>query len=267
MAKRNLLAPMPPGSQLAKHVNMARAIDIDKPVAVVTLTERTLSQESALQWQAQTVAYCKKRKDFFEGKVETPQQAAALTPEQTTTKLLRSPLQYLKALWKFEPERKAIVDLMYPERNARAKNTNIEGVASNVEILLDAILEPMVKLAHPEKKQYAYASAEPTKDNCCSICRYQFHKNNKKSRPDCMNEHLLHCAHISRTCALTSAFELPVDKPLKITRSLLIMFQTNIKSLTSGPCLQGCTTALSTMDGASQISSGCNILNSFISQN
>ncbi|KAF1943186.1 hypothetical protein EJ02DRAFT_486580 [Clathrospora elynae] len=77
---------------------------------------------------------------------------------------------------------------MYPDRNTGAD------AANKIEISLNDILEPTVKISHPEKKRYTYASAEPTKDKCCGVCGHQFDKNNKKSRPDRMNEHLLQCA-------------------------------------------------------------------------
>jgi hypothetical protein len=72
MLKRNLLALMPPGSQLTSRSSTARAIEPNNPVLVVTLSEHTLKEEYALQQQSRTVAYCKQREDFFEGKTTTP---------------------------------------------------------------------------------------------------------------------------------------------------------------------------------------------------
>jgi hypothetical protein len=68
MSKRNLLALMPPGSQLTNRGSIAKAIRPNNPVLVVTLSQHTLKEDYALQRQLRTVAYCKQRKDFFEGK-------------------------------------------------------------------------------------------------------------------------------------------------------------------------------------------------------
>ena len=48
MSKRNLHAPMPPGSQLTDRAN-STAQKTDRDVAVVTVSERTPSQEYALR--------------------------------------------------------------------------------------------------------------------------------------------------------------------------------------------------------------------------
>ncbi|KAF1935092.1 hypothetical protein EJ02DRAFT_486881 [Clathrospora elynae] len=185
MSKRNLLAPMPPGSQLTNRGSIARAIKPDNPVSVVTLSEHTPKEEYALRRQSRTVAYRKQRENFFEGKTTTPQRAAVSVSAQATPKPLRSPLRYLQALWKFEPERKAIASLMYPDCDTGAEDSKDTGIdsATKVKIPLKDILEPMVNLSNPEKKRYTYASASPTKDRCCSVCGKQFIKNDKHHAP------------------------------------------------------------------------------------
>jgi hypothetical protein len=177
MSKRNLHAPMPPGSQLTDSANISKVMDTDKAVTVVKISERTLKEEYAMRRQSRTVAYRKQRKDFFEGDCITP-AATASTVAQTTTKALRSPSRYLKALWKFEPERKIIARLMYPGCDSAAEDSEV--AAEDVKILLQDILEPMVKLCMPEKKRYNYRSASPTQDMRCSVCDYQFIKNTQK---------------------------------------------------------------------------------------
>lgn len=179
MSKRNLLALLPPGSQLTNRASITRAIEPDTPVAVVTLLERTPKEEYALRRQSRTVAYRKQREDFFEGKTTTPHATASVCA-QVTSKPLRSPSRYLQALWKFEPERKAIANLMYPVCDTETKGSAIEEAVDKVEISLNDILEPIVTLSNPEKKQYTHASASPTKDMRCSVCRKQFMKKNKK---------------------------------------------------------------------------------------
>jgi hypothetical protein len=131
MSKRNLLAPMPPGSQLTNRGSIAKAIGPDNSVSVVTLSQHTLKEDYALRQQSRTVVFCKQREDFFEGKT-TPQRAAvpALISAQATPKPLRSPSRYLQALWKFEPERKIIARLMYPDCDTGAENSEDTGVDS-----------------------------------------------------------------------------------------------------------------------------------------
>ncbi|EFQ93944.1 hypothetical protein PTT_08526 [Pyrenophora teres f. teres 0-1] len=183
MLKRNLLAPMPPGSQLTDR--LSRNADLtDGPV--VTLPERTPSQEYALRRQSRKVAYRKQRGDFFDGKPLAPEYAVtaphqtASDSESTGSTPLRYPSRYLKALWKFEPERERIANLMYSySRNSVAPNNST--AISRREIPLSDILQPMTKLAHPKKERYVYQSAGPTEDNCCSVCGHQF---TKKSRPN-----------------------------------------------------------------------------------
>ncbi|KAE8868636.1 hypothetical protein PTNB29_02547 [Pyrenophora teres f. teres] len=172
MLKRNLLAPMPPGSQLTDR--LSRNADLtDGPV--VTLPERTPSQEYALRRQSRKVAYRKQRGDFFDGKPLAPEYAVtaphqtASDSESTGSTPLRYPSRYLKALWKFEPERERIANLMYSySRNSVAPNNST--AISRREIPLSDILQPMTKLAHPKKERYVYQSAGPTEDNCCSVC-------------------------------------------------------------------------------------------------
>ena len=178
MSKRNLLAPMPPGSQLTDRPS--RNADLtDSPV--VTLPERTPSQEYALRRQSRTVAYRKQRGDFFDGKLLAPEYAVtashqtASDSESTSSNPLRYPSRYLKALWKFEPERERIANLIYSySRNSVAPDNST--AISRREIPLSDILQPMIKLAHPKKERYVYQSAEPTEDNCCSVCGHQFTK-------------------------------------------------------------------------------------------
>ncbi|KAE8853123.1 hypothetical protein HRS9122_00115 [Pyrenophora teres f. teres] len=178
MLKRNLLAPMPPGSQLTDR--LSRNADLtDGPV--VTLPERTPSQEYALRRQSRKVAYRKQRGDFFDGKPLAPEYAVtaphqtASDSESTGSTPLRYPSRYLKALWKFEPERERIANLMYSySRNSVAPNNST--AISRREIPLSDILQPMTKLAHPKKERYVYQSAGPTEDNCCSVCGHQFTK-------------------------------------------------------------------------------------------
>jgi len=50
--------------------------------------------------------------------------------------------------------------------------TAADVAAEGTKISLDVILEPMVKISRLEKKRYAYASALPTKENRCSVCKH-----------------------------------------------------------------------------------------------
>ncbi|KAK1912689.1 hypothetical protein P3342_004625 [Pyrenophora teres f. teres] len=105
MLKRNLLAPMPPGSQLTDR--LSRNADLtDGPV--VTLPERTPSQEYALRRQSRKVAYRKQRGDFFDGKPLAPEYAVtaphqtASDSESTGSTPLRYPSRYVMVLGCFD---------------------------------------------------------------------------------------------------------------------------------------------------------------------
>jgi hypothetical protein len=71
---------------------------------------------------------------------------------------------------------------MYPDCDTGAKDSKDTGInsATKVETPLKDILKLIVNLSNLEKKRYTYASASPTKDRCCSVCRKQFINNNKK---------------------------------------------------------------------------------------
>jgi len=174
MLKRNLLAPRPPSTQLTDRPSKKMDLN-NSPLVVVTVAERTPSQEYTLRRQLRRVAYRKQREDFFEGKSTVPQcanippQQATLDPQNPGSNPFRSPSRYLKALWKFEPEREAIVRLIYSY--SENKSTLYNGTTSRIKVLLSNILQPIIKLAHLKKERYIYASAKQTEDNCCNIYR------------------------------------------------------------------------------------------------
>jgi hypothetical protein len=66
MSKRNLLAPMPPGSQLTERA-IPKFKKTSMNVTEVALADRTPSQEYALRRQSRNLAYLKQREAFFEG--------------------------------------------------------------------------------------------------------------------------------------------------------------------------------------------------------
>ena len=213
MAKRNLLTPMPPNSQLIDRSNSLKAQEAKKEAPTVALLDRTPKQEYAFRRQSRSTAYRKQREAFFKGEsFDSPYATAPTASTERSKKPLRSPSRYLKALWKFEPERKAISKMLYPGCDALVEDGVSLDEASNVKLPLKDILKPMVAIAKPEKKRYSYASASPTEDKRCSVCNLQFNNDNKKwvhrsapcycidkyrSRPDRMNEHLLQCVRKS----------------------------------------------------------------------
>jgi hypothetical protein len=158
MSKRNLLAPMPPGSQLTDRA-IPKVTETNMNITEVALVDRTPSQEYALRRQSRKLAYRRQREAFFEGDL------VAASPSREGVNPLRSPSRYLQALWKFEPDRRAITMLMYP-----GCATAAEVVAERNKIPLNDILELMAEICRPEKTRYAYAFALPTKDGCCGVC-------------------------------------------------------------------------------------------------
>ncbi|KAF1840091.1 uncharacterized protein K460DRAFT_371308 [Cucurbitaria berberidis CBS 394.84] len=165
MAKRNLLAPRPSGSTLTEP---RRVID-------VTMSSLSSAQMYQLRRRGRAEAYQKDREAFLEG-TGSPTRAGemrqATSLKQTPS---RKPSRYLKAVLKFELERKAIIDLMFSDGELHD------------ELSFQTILGPLIKLAMPQKKCWAYVTAEPTNDGRCRVCR-----------TDQMHGHLLQCARQRR---------------------------------------------------------------------
>ncbi|KAF1945503.1 hypothetical protein EJ02DRAFT_463329 [Clathrospora elynae] len=95
MLKRNLLAPMPPGSQLIG-VHLHREIQVSD-----------LDVLAAQRRQSRKKAFQEERQRFFQGDSNNTRSAS--------TDASRSPSTYLQALFKFEAARHKIVTLMYPD--------------------------------------------------------------------------------------------------------------------------------------------------------
>lgn len=155
MLKRNLLAPKPPGSQLTdlpfskEVIKNVVADDYD----IMTVPALTPAQEYDIRRKSRKKAYNQKRNDFFSGTGESPKEgSSAFTPS-------RSPSRYLQALWKFEPDRKKVVESVYNQPS------------SKVDLPLQTVLEPMIKMANPGISRWSYKSAEPTSDNSCPDCK------------------------------------------------------------------------------------------------
>ena len=75
---------------------------------------------------------------------------------------VREPSRYLLALLKFEPERQAVLDLMFLKSD--------DGDEITGELPLAQILEPLIKIARSQRKRYTYRTAKLTQQNCCSNC-------------------------------------------------------------------------------------------------
>jgi hypothetical protein len=164
MANRNLLIPKPPGATLVETLYAKTELppsdtlgDLDKNSEnIVTTLPLSADQEYQIRRQSRYKQYRKNREAFIEGTSEL----AKATTLPTSAEILRRPSRYLQALFKFEPDRKAAVDLMFDENGA-----------SRPELPLGKVLEPLIKLANPQKKRYAYKTAEPIEGNRCSDCK------------------------------------------------------------------------------------------------
>jgi hypothetical protein len=152
MARRNLWAPKPPGSQLVK---LTQKSDVPDNEQVMELDPLTPSQHYEIRRQSRNKAYRKEREDFFEGD-RSPSTEAISVPQ-------RSPSRYLKALWKFDRDREAIVKLIFLDGK----------VDVGVEVALQTVISHMTNIAHPGRRRYSYKSAEPLPGNVCSVCRKQ----------------------------------------------------------------------------------------------
>lgn len=63
------------------------------------------------------------------------------------------------ALLTFKPELKSVIAIVFSDDDS-----------VDLEVPLDAVLAPLIQLAGPGKKYYAYKAAEPTPVNHCPDC-------------------------------------------------------------------------------------------------
>jgi hypothetical protein len=89
--KMNLLAPMPPGSQLTDRA-IPKVKETSINITEVALVDRTPSQEYALRRQSRKLAYRKERVAFFKGDL------VAASTSRGRLDPIRSPSRYLQAL-------------------------------------------------------------------------------------------------------------------------------------------------------------------------
>jgi hypothetical protein len=151
MAKRNLLAPQPPGSQLI-HQSL-------RPVRekVANITALTPREQYEVRRQLRNKGYHKDCKSFYAGN-DKASEGASLTELPR-----RLPSRFLKALWKFQPDRKRVVDLVYRDG----------GFDLDTEIALESIVVPMINIAYPNKIRFAYDTAQPGPGYTCQDCETQ----------------------------------------------------------------------------------------------
>jgi hypothetical protein len=161
MANRNLLAPKPPGSTLTEPPCERLAQTLKEKnegnTKVISTMPLTATQEYELRRRTREKAYQKDRREYLEGKGRAVRPTAPVSTVPS-----REPSRYLLALLKFEPDRKAVLDLLF-----RDSDSPDQMVA---ELSLTQVLEPLINLAKSQKKRYAYKTAEPTKENCCGDC-------------------------------------------------------------------------------------------------
>jgi hypothetical protein len=161
MAHRNLLIPKPLGATLIKtssteHILANILEDLEENnVEMVKTRPLSAKQEYEIRRQSRNKEYQKNRQQFIEG---TSELETASTKTPTSEATLRKPSRYLQALLKFEPDRQNANDLMFCNQ------------IPDTGLLLSTILEPLTRLANPQRKRYAYKTAEPTEDNRCHDC-------------------------------------------------------------------------------------------------
>ena len=161
MANRNLLAPKPPESILTEPPHEIATQKLkekgEENTEVVSTIQLSARQEQKFRRQLREKAYWKGRCEYLEGKGKAVRATATISTVPS-----REPSRYLLALLKFEPERKAVLDLMFRNDEATDKLAAVTSLAE--------VLEPLISLARSQRKRYAYKDAEPTKQNCCGDC-------------------------------------------------------------------------------------------------
>lgn len=152
MAKRDLSAPLPPGSQLIKTTQTSLLLDDDGTMELASLTP---SEHYEMRRQSRNKAFRKEREEFFE------RDRSSLTGGVAVSN--RSASRYLKALWKFDPDRETLVNEMFLDGK----------VDVGIHIGLEKVIKHMVNIADPGRRRYSYKSAEPLPGNTCSDCEKQ----------------------------------------------------------------------------------------------
>jgi hypothetical protein len=163
MANRNLLAPRPHGATLIQEPRtrtdqLLEALEAlgEQDVEIIATRQLSPTQAYELRRQSRNKGYQKNRKAFYEGahKSDMDSNYGESIPDSA-----RTPSRYLTALLKFEPQRRAVIALMFQRREE-----------TDHELSLERVLPPLVQLASPARKRYAYKTAEPAPDGSCPDC-------------------------------------------------------------------------------------------------
>ncbi|KAJ5035249.1 hypothetical protein J3E74DRAFT_232059 [Bipolaris maydis] len=148
MLHRNLLAPMPPRSQLAEKSSLNTCHhDSDLPYDKRKYLQRTAFEEE--------------RQQFFQGR--------STATSSTSSDGTRTPSRYLKALLKFEVSRYQAVMLMYPDLKSDAKMTN----PTHCCVTLEQIVHPLQSIANAHKQGYCLFCIGNTEE-CLTSRFWQF---------------------------------------------------------------------------------------------
>ena len=163
MANRNLLAPKPHGATLvqqpfARTDQLLQALEAlgEEDVEIIATRQLSANQAYELRRQSRNRGYKKNRLAFYEGAndIETDSEQHESIPDTS-----RTPSRYLKALLKFEPQREEVITLLFQDKEEK-----------DLELSLETVLPPLIRLASPAKKRYAYKTAEPASDGSCPDC-------------------------------------------------------------------------------------------------
>jgi hypothetical protein len=123
---------------------------------VLLIAKMTPAQQCYARRQSRNIAYQKQRKEYFKGREEY-----LVTPEApVSTGQDQQPSRYLKSLLKYQHSGRKIVDLLYPNGLPHAENA----------LPLADVVELLLEMARPEKRNYMYASVEIRNDNSCGVC-------------------------------------------------------------------------------------------------
>ncbi|KAF2632511.1 hypothetical protein BU25DRAFT_453727 [Macroventuria anomochaeta] len=135
------------------------------------------AQKYELRRQSRQRSYQKRRLDYLEGKGTAVRESTPNSPSQP-----REPSRYLTALIKFEPHRRAAIELMFRADKLTARLDFAE------------MLEPLIGMASTERQRYVYKTAEPNEQNCCQVggkhvtkLRPTFARNSLNPLGICMN--------------------------------------------------------------------------------
>ncbi|KAF2278993.1 uncharacterized protein EI97DRAFT_440482 [Westerdykella ornata] len=177
-ARRNLLAPMPPGSQLAKHLHQ---VDLSETLSM------SPQKKDRIQRRLRKKIYVKNREEFF-------QNGALTDVEPWRQKAMeRMPSRYLQAYLRYDRRRRELCTSLFTEEDTS----------------LSQVIPILRSTANPASGRLFYPQTGLTEDNRCINCNKDLADNRL------VHSHLLTCTQKRLRREQTAQMQHYFEKTLK----------------------------------------------------